>query len=124
MPDLRTAGLLAASVLLLYSPFFHGHFAGTDEVTVFETTRAIYQNGNLIVPPSRHVFQGRDGGSYGHFAIGQSVLALPLYALGRAAQGVLPADWLLAMRGRAPRGASIDTLGGTEVFAVALYGPL
>lgn len=124
MRDRRSVALLAAFVALLYSPFFHGHFFGTDELTVYETTRAIYEHGNLVVPPSRHVFRGRDGESHGHFAIGQSVLALPLYALGRLAHQVLPEPWLIAIRGRAPRGATIDSLGSTEIFAVALYGLL
>lgn len=124
MADRRTAALLAALTLLLHLPFFHGHFFGTDERTVYEVTRALFENGNLVVPKSTHVFVGRDGGTYGQFAIGQSVLALPLYAIGRAAGQVLPEGWRLAIRGRPEQNNLIDTQGGPEVFAVALYGPL
>jgi hypothetical protein len=124
MPDRRRAGLLAAIAFLAYLPFFHGHFFGSDELTLHRTTRALFKNGNLAVPAAPHVYTGQDGRRYGHFGVAQPVLALPLFALGRLADAVLPEGARLALGGRPKRGASIDTLGGPEIFFVSLYAPL
>src|SRR5262245_41664061 len=122
--DRRIAAWLALRAFLTYLPFFHGHFTGTDERGVFLTTRSLYERRSLAVPAGPHRYVGRDGNTYSHFALGLSLLTLPLYALGDAAGHGLPAAWRGALAGRPAESDRIDTLGGPDVFAVALYAPL
>ncbi len=117
----RIARWLGAAALLAYLPFFHGHFTGTDEMGVFLTTRALYEDGSFEVRGGPHRFRGREGRTYAHFAPGLPVLALPFYALGDAADRGLPEDWVRALSGRAREAERIDTLGSPHTFAVALY---
>jgi len=118
--DRRIACWLGLAALLAYLPFVHGHFAGTDEMGVFLTTRALYEEGSLEVRAGPHRFAGRDGRTYAHFAPALPLLALPLYALGDAAGRVLPASFTRALSGRPAETDRIDTLGSPEAFAVAL----
>jgi hypothetical protein len=117
----RSACWLGLVAFLAYLPFVHGHFAGTDEMGVFLTTRALYETGSWEVRAGPHRFKGRDGRTYAHFAPALPLLAVPLYALGDAAEHALPAAWLRALAGRAPEADRIDTLGSPHSFAVALY---
>src|SRR5258705_9362789 len=70
----RIALWLAAVAALAYLPFDHCHFTASDELGVFDPAVALYTHGTLAVPSGVHVFWGRDGRLYSHFAIGQSVL--------------------------------------------------
>lgn len=119
--DRRIARLLAGAACLFYLLFFHGHFFGSDEMAVYATTRSLYERASLEIPPGPHRYVGRDGRVYGHFAIGQSVLALPFYGLGRMAAAVLPDAASRALAGRPAEGDLIDAHGDPQVFAVALY---
>ena len=123
-PDRSLALALAATCFLGFLLFHRGYFASTDEVGVYETTRAILERADLAVPPGPHSFPGRDGRIYSHFAIGQSLLALPFYAVGRIADATLPDAVRTALAG--PRVVRDDIVfGGTvEIFAVGLYGPV
>jgi hypothetical protein len=123
--DRRVARWLFACALLFYLPFFHGHFGGTDETSVFEATRSLSREGNFSVgwdAPYHH--EGRDGRLYSHFAVGQSVLAIPFFGLGRGLSSILPPDANALLQGRERVGGKIDTLGGTVIFTVALYAPV
>ncbi len=120
--DRRVAGALAVFFVVLYGGFHHGSFKGTDEIGVFETTRSIYLLGRLSVPPGRHVFLGADGASYNHFAIGQSILALPFYGVGALSRAALPDDWAAVAAGP-PGGAGPLRFGGTlEILTTSFYG--
>jgi hypothetical protein len=118
--DLRVAFWLGVSCCLLYAVLGHGHFKSSDEISVYETTASLWERGDLVVGPGPHVFVGRGERTYSHFAVGQSVLALPFYALGRALEGALPAAWSRALGGprRPPKGRSG---GQPEIWAVLLY---
>ena len=108
----------------LFAVFNHGHFIGSDEVAIFEMTRSIAENGDLAVPAMQHTAPGADGRRYSFFSPGQSVLALPLYLIGRTAQNRLPTDWQRALRGPA-NGYGPYVFGGTlEITAVSLYSTL
>ena len=122
--DRRIACWLGLSALLAYLPFVHGHFTGTDEMGVYLTTRALYEEGSLEVRAGPHRYAGRAGSTYAHFAPGMYALALPFYALGDAAQRSLPEPWLRALSGRPAEADRIDSLGSPQVFAVALYPAL
>jgi hypothetical protein len=120
----RVACWLGLVAFLGYLPFVHGHFAGTDEMGVFLTTRALYETGSWEVRAGPHRFQGRDGRTYAHFAPALPLLALPLYALGDAADHSLPEAWRRALSGRPLEADRIDTRGSPQAFAVALYPAL
>jgi hypothetical protein len=122
--DRRIALWLGAAAFLAYLPFVHGHFTGTDEMGVFLTTRALYEEGSFEVRAGPHRFRGREGRTYAHFAPGLPVLALPFYALGDVAERSLPGRWVEALSGRRQELERIDTRGSPQTFAVALYPPL
>ena len=107
--DRRVARWLGVCALLLYLPFVHGHFFGTDETSVFEVTRSLYHHGTFEVKweaPYHRV--GRDGRTYSHFAVGQSVLALPFYGLGRAIRSVSSPRALQLLKGRPRSGGKVE----------------
>jgi hypothetical protein len=122
--DRRLALWLGAAAFLAYLPFVHGHFTGTDEMGVFLTTQALYEEGSFEVRGGPHRFRGREGRTYAHFAPGLPVLALPFYALGDVAARSLPARWVEALSGRRQEPERIDTRGNPRTFAVAIYPPL
>jgi hypothetical protein len=121
--DLRVAAWLGVSCFVLYALLGHGHFKSSDEISVYEVTAALWERGDLVVADGPHVFAGRGGRHYNHFAVGQSVLALPFYGLGRLLDAALPEAFGRALAGprRPPRGRSG---GRVEIWAVLLYPPL
>jgi hypothetical protein len=122
--DRSLAIALAVTCFLGFLLFHRGLFASTDEVGVFETTRAMFERRDLDVPAGLHSFPGRDGRIYSHFAIGQSVLALPFYGLGRLADATLPFRVRQSLAGPRTAKGPIVFGGSVEIFAVALYGPV
>ena len=128
--DRRIALWLALFVFSALLPFVHGRFSGSDEVGVFETTRALYERADLslgtIDDSLPHIYEGRGGKRYSHFAVGQSILALPLFGLGRAADALLGEGSTLAAALAGPPGplAGGNASGELEIFFVTLYGPL
>lgn len=122
--DRSIALALAAVCFLGFALFHRGGFSSTDEVGVYETTRSIADRASLDVPEGLHTFPGRDGRIYSHFGIAQSVLALPLYAIGRLADATLPFAARQALAGPRVAQRSIVFAGTVEIFFVALYGPI
>jgi hypothetical protein len=143
--DWRLTFLLGLGCTIFYSGFAHGSFTGSDEVGVFQVTEALYVDGSLSVPIHHHAHLGADGRLYHAWATGQSVLALPFYALSQVAESTLPTAWKRALAGprkqstrrlRAERveelrSAGLDirrqTLrygGSIEIFFVCLYAPV
>jgi hypothetical protein len=121
--DRRIALALGAGFFLAYLLFVPGHLQGTDEVSVYETTRALYERGSLSVPQHQGAYPGRGGRHYSIFSVGQSFLALPFYALGAALRDVLPAPAVAAIAGP-PIRVQTTVWGGTlELFTTALYAP-
>lgn len=121
--DRRIAAWLGLGCFLAYALFHTGHLQGTDEVSVYETTRALYERGSLSVPQHQGAYAGRDGRLYSIFSVGQSLLALPFYGLGAALRDVLPAAAARALAGP-PIRVGTTVWGGTlEIFATGLYAP-
>jgi len=82
----RLGWLLAVFLLV----FHRGHFMSSDELGSYFQTRSIARSFSLEIPGSVHMaFSGRDGRSYSHYAIGQSLLAAPLDALGHVVDPLL-----------------------------------
>jgi hypothetical protein len=121
--DRRVAVWLAALAALAYLPFNHCHFSASDESGVFEPARSLVLRGDTAVGPGQHVFPGQDGRLYSHFAIGQSLLVLPLAAAGEAIARVVPAPVLAQAIGRAHDGY-LDTVEDPAIFLASLYPPL
>lgn len=74
----RTARLVALAALLVYALTGGGRISGSDEVTMFELSRAIL-HGHLDVPEGA-TLRGPDGRFYTKNTAGEAVLALPLTA--------------------------------------------
>jgi hypothetical protein len=145
--DWRIAGAVGLVSLLFYAGFTQARFKSTDEFGLYLMTESLFERATLEVPIHRHAHIGADGRLHAPFAIGQAVLALPLYALGKAAARALPVDWVRALAGPervivrelpalslariapalppgiAPQERTV--YGGTiEIFCVGLYAPL
>jgi len=83
----RKLGLWIFLLLLgVYVALTRGHFFTTDEVTVYQQTRSLWERGDLAVAPLPNSLPGRDGRYYGVYGAGQSVLSLPFYAVGKVAR--------------------------------------
>ena len=121
--DRRAALWLAAVAALAYLPFNHCHFSASDETGVFDPALSLYTRGTLAVEPGPHIFPGRDGRNYSHFAIGQTVLALPFIAIADAAQQILPPEALRAAIGREDDGY-IDQRESLAIFLTNAYAPI
>ncbi|MBI5168815.1 MAG: hypothetical protein HZA61_04940 [Candidatus Eisenbacteria bacterium] len=83
IPARRTARLVALAAFLVFALTGGGRISGSDEVTMFELSRAMLHGG--IAVPEGATLAGPDGRSYSKNTAGQAVLALPLVAVGEAA---------------------------------------
>lgn len=105
--DGRGASRVALWVFLAASTFYititRGHFISTDEIAVYHATRSLWETGDLSTGAVGGTVAGRDGRYYAMFNAGQSVLALPLFALGRVTLRVLEraqaTDWIATLAG-------------------------
>ncbi len=87
MKPSRSALGFFALCLMLYTLTAGGHLYSPDEEVIFRTTQALFEHGGLSVEPIADGFgtrPGRGGHEYGQYGVGQPLLALPFYALGRA----------------------------------------
>jgi len=75
--------------LVLYIALTRGHFWNVDEIAVYQQTRSLWEQGSLATAPLFIARTGRDGQPYSVFGAGQSVLALPLYGLGKLTHAIL-----------------------------------
>jgi len=120
----RGALLVAVTTVVWLLPLQHCHFKGSDELAVFEMSRSLLDGRGLAVPPLRHTETGADGRRYSYFSPGQSLLALPLVAAGRAAERVLPEPVQRRIAGP-PRSRGAYTFGGTlETSFASAWAPL
>ena len=122
--DRRTGVWLAAVAALAYLPFSHCHFSATDETGVFDPALALYERGTLAVEPGMHIFKGRDGRYYSHFAIAQTVLALPFIALADALTHAIGPEALRAAIGRDDDEGYLDTRENPAIFFTSAYAPI
>jgi hypothetical protein len=71
--------LLFLAVYLVTGP---GHFYSTDHVAVYLTTQSMVEDHSLAIKPIARAVVGRDGKTYGRYGLLQSVVSIPLYAIG------------------------------------------
>lgn len=124
----RVALWIFFAFAVFYIATTRGHFVGTDEVTVYQTTRSIWENGNLATNPFLpNSLPARHGGATGVYDPGQSVAALPLYALGKAVDRGLSKigreDWIETFAGGVLENGGPDYRWGgeVEIFFVNLF---
>ena len=79
----RTSAALVVAAFLLYAVTGGGRIVGSDEVTMFELSRALLRGG--IAVPEGATLEGPGGRHYTKNAAGQGVLAMPLVAASEAA---------------------------------------
>jgi len=83
------AAILFIGFLALYLLTMGGHLYSPDEEIMFQTTKAIAERGSLAIErpkemPPFAVRIGVDGREYAQYGVGQPLLAVPFYLLGRA----------------------------------------
>lgn len=114
---------------LLYALLTRGHFFSTDEVSVYHQTRSLWERGDLSVEPILNTVPGRGGHAYAPYGVGQSILALPLYGLGKGVKALLTrvdaSSWTQTLAGpRIGRDSAALWGGEVEIFFVNLLGAL
>ena len=124
MNDGRIALWLCCASFLFFLLFHHGHFKGSDELAIFEMTRSLHERGDLAVPPLKHTDVGVDGRRYSYFSPGQSVLALPLFALASPLSAILPDTWQRGLAGPRNHRGPYRFGGELEATLVGLFAPL
>jgi hypothetical protein len=80
----RTAWSLFGSLAAFYCLLGQGTITGYDEGSMLEVTKSLVRSGSFDVPPNAGEI-GRDGRYYSRYGIGQSIGAVPFYAIGLAA---------------------------------------
>ncbi len=119
--DFKIAFLIVFVFFLFYFIFNHGHFTNSDEIGIFEQTRAMVEKSELTVPIIHNSFLNEDGERYSQYAIGQSVLAIPFYKLGKLAIKVFPQSWQKTIAGPELIYNEVRWGGTVEIFFVGLY---
>ncbi|MBI4878371.1 MAG: phospholipid carrier-dependent glycosyltransferase [Planctomycetes bacterium] len=68
-----------------------GHVYSGDGHTIYQTTRAMVERGELAIDPGDYVYgaRGPEGKFYGKFGIGQSVAAIPFYLAAKGAAAAM-----------------------------------
>jgi hypothetical protein len=124
-PPRRVAVWIAVTVTVAHLGLTRGHFIGTDEISAYQMTRSLWERGDLTVGYIVNTFPGRDGKVYSQYGVGQSVAALPLYALGKAVRlGLERAgrpDWVHTLAGRSIGQEPSRWGGDVEIFFVNLF---
>ncbi len=85
----QTKGAIGIYLLLLalYLATSPGHFFSTEEVAVYETGKAIVEDGNLEIPAIQDGVP-RNGKWYSIYEPGQAVASIPLYVVGSVTESV------------------------------------
>ncbi len=122
-------GHIALWVFLAFSVVYiglaRGHFIGTDEIGLYQTTRSLWVDHDLHVGPIFNTFEGRGGQVYSQYSVGQSVAALPLYGIGSfvrtALEGAGLDSWERTLGGPVIGEEPSRWGGDIEMFFVALF---
>ena len=78
----------------LYLLTMGGHLYSPDEEIMFRTTQALAEHGSLAIEPlvGFATKQGADGREYAQYGIGQPLLAIPFYYMGKLLYTAFPTD--------------------------------
>jgi hypothetical protein len=80
-----TPTIMFAFFLCLYLYTNHDHTLSYDGMAMFQTTRSLADHGSLAINSGGAL--GRDGLYYSKYGVGQSLVELPLYLIGRSIGG-------------------------------------
>ena len=80
--------------LSLYLLTMGGHFYSNDHYAMYMVTRNIVEYRSLEIPESPFSIQTAGGQSYSWYELGQSLIALPFYVTGKAADKIFKTDFL------------------------------
>lgn len=86
----RLPALVFVLLASLYAITASGWIESSDGQLMYRVARSIVEEGSVAVPEGYLSLPGRDGRRYAPTGIGISLLMAPLYAVGRALEGVLP----------------------------------
>lgn len=126
-PHARAAVWLFLAFSILYIGITRGHFISIDEVDVYQAARMLWEEGNLSVYTTNtdQRVPGRHGMYYSRFGVGQSIAAVPLYALGKLVGRTLDElgkpDWVQTFAGPMIERSDLIRWGGdVDIFFVNL----
>jgi hypothetical protein len=113
----------------IYVTVTRGHFWSTDEIAVYQQTRSLWEHGDLDTTPTLNTLPGHIRRYYAVYGPGQSVLALPLYGIGKAVRVGLEymgAQTSIRVLAGPTIGGIQDQLWGgqVEIFFVNLFNAL
>ena len=124
----RIARWIFCAFSVLYIATTRGHFVGTDEVTMYQTTRSLWEEGSLAtnarLPNS---LPARGGGTVGSYTPAQSIAAVPFYVAGKIVGAMLRRagreDWARTLGGPVIESGGADYRwgGDVEMFFVGLF---
>jgi hypothetical protein len=122
---------LALCFFVFFAGLTHGHFKTSDEWIVYEATASLWDTGRPSVHSRPFAHRGADGRVYSQYMLGQSLLAMPFFLIGRVAGNTLPTSWRTVLAGpimlthstQATRGRSLAG-GRPEITAVTLFAPV
>jgi hypothetical protein len=122
---IRIAIWLFLSFSIFYIGITRGHFVGTDEIAVFQTSRSLWEKGELSTGYIVNTFIGRNGLYYSQYNAGQSIAALPLYGSGKTLGIILKKidkeEWIAIFAGPSIGQEPSRWGGDIEIFFVNLF---
>jgi hypothetical protein len=99
----RTSAWLFLTFAFFNIGITRGHFAETDELNIYQTTRSLYERGDFAVGHTRNTYAGREDLPYSVYNSGLAFIALPMYVIGKQARSALTAigreDWVRTISG-------------------------
>jgi hypothetical protein len=115
----RTARRIFLAVTLIHLGASRGHFISTDEISVYQATRSLVESGDLSVDARLPMsYPGRDGRYYAIYSPAPSIVAVPLYWVGRVLRGT---SWAETFAGSVLEWSPGYRWGGdSEIFFVNL----
>ncbi len=101
----------------IYLPTTLGHFWSNQQLAVYLTTSSLVEKHNLAIKPIFEAIRGPDGNYYSVFGLGQALLSIPLYLVGKLVES-LGSPFLQQYFGGPPLG---DWGGTIPIFFVNLF---
>lgn len=122
---IRTCIWIFLTSSVLYVGLTRGHFIGTDEIAVYQTTRSLWERGDFSTGRILNTFPGRDSLFYSQYSPGQSIAAVPLYGMGKLTERFLDGSgldgWKSALAGPSIGEEPSRWGGDVEIFFVNLF---
>jgi hypothetical protein len=124
---------LSIAIFLFYLSIFTlimgGHIYSPDEEIMYRTTESLVQFRGFAIEPikpggDRFTDRGWDGKYYGHYGLGQSLLAVPLYYASTLAIKVFPSEANVLFRANTIQYHEPDWNNHFRRFVISRYGQI